>query len=118
MGGGLNIRFKHLDNGKVPCLELNLLDETQFKQDFTAASVVKNDWIEVVKEASTTFYIFIAELRMYLSRQQVKQLFDKLIENFSDSLFAFDSVLSLMLKSQHRIKYMSANFDCQYFRYL
>lgn len=49
---------------------------------------------------------------MYLSKQQVKQLFDKLIENFSGSLFVFDSVLSPMVKKQKRlIKHMSANFD-------
>ncbi len=56
---------------------------------------------------------------MYLSKQQVKRVFDKLIENFYDSLFAFDSVLWLMVKRQKRlIKHMSANFDWLYFRYL
>ncbi|MGB7378760.1 MAG: class I SAM-dependent methyltransferase [Rivularia sp. (in: cyanobacteria)] len=123
VGAGLNIRFKHLDNVKVP---RDLLDAIQLRQDFIVASVVQNDWIEAVKETSTTFYIlfyifmiFVAELWMYLSKQQVKQLFDKLIENFSDSSFVFDSVLSLMVKRQKRlIKYMSANFDYLYFRYL
>ncbi len=57
---------------------------------------------------------FIPEaLLMYFGKQQVKQLFDKLIENFSDSLFAFDSISALMLKSQQHddsIKY-TAYFD-------
>ena len=55
---------------------------------------------------------------MYLSKQQTKQLFDKLIENFSDSLFAFDFVLSLIVKRQKQlIKHMSANVDSLYFTY-
>lgn len=41
-------------------------------------------------------------LGMYLNRQQIKQLFDKLIENFCDSLFTFDSILSLMVNRQKR----------------
>jgi O-methyltransferase involved in polyketide biosynthesis len=109
-GADLSICFKPLD----------LVEALQLKQDFIAASMVKNDWIEPSKETNTTSYIFVVEdLRMYLRQQQVKQLFDKLIENFSDSLFAFDSLLSLMVKKQKRvIKHMSANFDYLYLRYL
>lgn len=59
--------------------------------------------------------MFVTEaVVMYLSEQQVKKIFDKLIENFFDSKFAFDSISSLMLKNQQRhdsIKHMSANFD-------
>jgi len=57
--------------------------------------------------------MFVAEgVLMYLSKQQFKQLFDKLTETFFDWEFAFDSISPLMLKIQKRpIKYMSANFD-------
>ncbi|NJM22250.1 MAG: hypothetical protein HC815_30655 [Richelia sp. RM1_1_1] len=51
---------------------------------------------------------------MYLSEQQVKHLFDKLIENFFDSRFAFDSISPLMVKNQRyhgSIKRVSAKFD-------
>lgn len=41
-------------------------------------------------------------LGMYLNRQQIEQFFDKLIENFYDSLLMFDSILSLMVNRQKR----------------
>ncbi|MGB3641492.1 MAG: hypothetical protein WBA39_28530 [Rivularia sp. (in: cyanobacteria)] len=65
------------------------------------------------KRLDLPFFIQLRQnLQMYLSKQQVKQLFDKLIENF------YDSVLSLMVKRQKRlIKQMSANFDRLYFTY-
>lgn len=49
---------------------------------------------------------------MYLSKQQVKQLFDKLIEIFFYLRFASDFISLLMVKNQQRpTKHMSANFD-------
>ncbi|MEO1377349.1 MAG: class I SAM-dependent methyltransferase [Cyanobacteria bacterium J06635_10] len=124
IGAGLNTRFERLDNGKLRWFDLDLPDVIHLRQKFFAetsrrqfisASVLDNDWIERVKETSTPPYMLVAEgVLMYLSEQQVKQLFDKLIENFYDSQFAFDSISPLMVKNQQyhdSIKHMSANFD-------
>lgn len=49
---------------------------------------------------------------MYLSEQQLKTLFVKLIEIFFDLRFASDFISLLMVKNQQRpTKHMSANFD-------
>ena len=45
--------------------------------------MVDNHSIEQVEERKTPRYIFVAEgLMMYLSRQRLKRLFDKLVKNF------------------------------------
>lgn len=98
------------------CLELSCLQSNRislprkFDRDsnhykFAAEEAVDNHWLNSFKQISSRRYIVVAEgLQMYLRKQQVKQLFDKLIENFSKSQFASDSKLSL-------IENMSANFD-------
>ena len=124
IGVGLNTRFERLDNGKARWFELDLPDVIQLRQEFfsqtsrrnfIAASVLSNDWNEQIKQTSTPPYMFVAEgVLMYFRKQQVRQLFDKLIKNFSDSYFGFDSISPLMVNNQQRhdsIKHMSANFD-------
>lgn len=105
---GLNARFERLDNVKMCCFELDLSDVIDLLlqfftekscRSFTSGSVIDNDWIKRIKETITPPYMFVAYgLLMYLSKQQVTQLFDKLTENFSDSQFAFGCISPLMLK--------------------
>jgi len=107
MYAGLNISFEYLGKAKVACFGLCLSNVIQLRQyffaesshQFIAASMVDNHLIESVKKTNSPHYIFVVQgLRMYLSRQQLKQLFDKLIENFFDSLFAFDYMSPLKVK--------------------
>ncbi|AFY58205.1 O-methyltransferase involved in polyketide biosynthesis [Rivularia sp. PCC 7116] len=119
---GLNSRCQRLDNRKVHGLELYLpgilrlqrrFSRKSKHRNFIAASVVDNDWLNSLPSTSSRLSMLVTEgLQMYLRKQQVKQLFDKLIENFSKSQFAFDSKSSMMLKIQlHLIEHMSAKFD-------
>ncbi|MEL6166396.1 MAG: class I SAM-dependent methyltransferase, partial [Cyanobacteria bacterium J06628_3] len=60
---------------------------------FINACFLNNDLIRRARAVINLPYSsFQKVIVMYLSKQQVTQLFDKLIENFSGSLFAFDSV--------------------------
>ncbi|MDY6897895.1 MAG: hypothetical protein SWZ49_07415 [Cyanobacteriota bacterium] len=111
---GLRLHWLDLNLSNVIQLIQRLLIKSTRCQLFIA-SVLDNDWIQRVQEIITPSYLsFCKGVAMYLSKQQVTQLFDKLIENFSDSLFAFDSLSWLMVKNQQcndSIKHMSANFD-------
>jgi O-methyltransferase involved in polyketide biosynthesis len=124
IGAGLNTRFERVDNGEVHWFDLDLPDaialrkkfftETERRQ-FISASVLNTDWIEDIKTAGTEPCFFVAEgVLMYLSEQQVKQLFANLLEHFPGSWFAFDSVSPLFVKNQKRhdaLKHTSARVD-------
>lgn len=124
IGAGLNTRFERVDNGEVRWFDLDLPDsmllrkqffeETQ-RRKFITASALETDWIASVKAVSAEPCLFVAEgVLMYFNEQQVKQLFANLLEHFSGSWFAFDSVSPLPVKNQKRhdfLKYTSAKFD-------
>ncbi|NEU74274.1 class I SAM-dependent methyltransferase [Hassallia byssoidea VB512170] len=123
IGAGLNTRFERVDNGAVRWFDLDLPDsmtlrkqffeETERRQ-FITASALDTDWIERVKAVNAPC-MFVAEgVLIYLSEEQVQQLFANLLEHFSGCWFAFDSMSPLMVKNQNRhdsINYTSAKFN-------
>ncbi|MEO1430092.1 MAG: hypothetical protein AAFV71_13715 [Cyanobacteria bacterium J06633_8] len=103
---GLNTRSQHLNNRKEPWFELDLPDIIRLERRFSRKSKhhkfisiagVKNDWLNSLTSTSTRLRMVVTEgLQMYFKKQQVKQLFDKLIENFLKSEYAFDSKSSMI----------------------
>ncbi len=124
IGAGLNTRFERVDNGQVRWFDLDLPDVMALRQrffteterrHFITASCLDTDWFERVKAAGTKTCMFLAEgVLMFLSEQQVQQLFANLLQAFPGSWFAFDSLSPLVVKNQKRhdaIKHTSAKFD-------
>lgn len=123
IGAGLNTRFERVDNGEVRWFDLDLPDsmtlrkqffeETERRQ-FIRASALDIDWIERVKAVNAPC-MFVAEgVLIYLSEEQVQQLFANLLEHFPGCWFAFDSMSPLMVTNQKRhdsINYTSAKFN-------
>ncbi|MEM6752953.1 MAG: hypothetical protein AAF630_08295 [Cyanobacteria bacterium P01_C01_bin.38] len=82
IGSYLNINFINLKiSFKTSFKRSHLLMVILLRQDLILRKLGRN-LIKPLKEISTTLNRFVTELQMYLSKQQVKQLFDKLIENF------------------------------------
>jgi len=122
MGAGLDTRFKRLDNGTVRWFDLDLPDTMALRQQFftpsdrhqfITASALDTDWHDLVREtASGQPCLFIAEgVLIYLSQEQVKQLFANLLKHFSGSQLAFDSMSPFLTKRQDPLKNMSARFN-------
>ncbi|HEY9633068.1 MAG TPA: class I SAM-dependent methyltransferase [Coleofasciculaceae cyanobacterium] len=124
IGAGLNTRFERVDNGEVRWFDLDLPDSMAVRQQFfeeterrhfISASALDTDWIERVKAAGAGQPMFVAEgVLMYLSEEQVKQLFANLLYHFPGSWLAFDSLSPFMVKNQKHhdsLKYTSAKFD-------
>ncbi|KOP27572.1 tetracenomycin C synthesis protein [Hapalosiphon sp. MRB220] len=124
IGAGLNTRFERVDNGKVRWFDLDLPDvmelRKQFFQEterrrFITTSCLDTNWFEYVKAFGMQPCIFVAEgVLMYLNEKQVKQLFTNLLQEFSGSWFAFDSMSPLIVKNQRyhdSLKYTLAKFD-------
>lgn len=124
IGTGLNTRFERVDNGKVHWFDLDLPDVIALRQQFfqesdrrqfISASALDLAWCDRVKVAGERPCMFVAEgVLMYLSEEQVKQLFANLLQHFPGSWFAFDSMSALWVKNQKRhdaMKNMSAKFD-------
>ncbi|VEP17544.1 Tetracenomycin C synthesis protein homolog [Hyella patelloides LEGE 07179] len=122
LGAGLDTRFERLDNGTVRWFDLDLPDTIALRQQFfteterrkfITASALDTDWCDLVKEvASGQPCLFITEgVLMYLAEEQVKQLFANLLQHFSGSQLAFDSMSPFLTKREAPLKNMSARFN-------
>lgn len=123
IGAGLNTRFERVDNGQVRWFDLDLPDSMALRQKFftqterrkfITASCLSTAWIKQVKAFVNQTCMFVAEgVLMYFNEQNVKQLFAKILQEFPNSWFAFDSMSPLMVKNQKlhdSIKHVSAKF--------
>ncbi len=124
IGAGLNTRFERVDNGEVRWFDLDLPDSMAVRQQFfeeterrhfISGSALDTDWIERVKADAEKPLMFLAEgVLMYLSQEQVKQLFANLSNYFPGSWLAFDSVSPFIVKNQKHhdsLRHTSAKFD-------
>lgn len=124
IGCGLNTRFERVDNGKVRWFDLDLPDSMAVRKRFfketdrrklIAASVLDSSWVDTVKAAGDAPIMFTAEgVLMYLTEEQVKQVFALLIKHFPGALFAFDSMSPFMVKNQKQhdaMKNFAAKFQ-------
>lgn len=124
IGCGLNTRFERVDHGKVRWFDLDLPDSMAMRKrlfketdrsKLIAASVLDSSWVDTVKAAGDAPIMFAAEgVLMYLTEEQVKQVFVLLIKHFPGALFAFDSISPFMVKNQKQhdaMKNFAAKFQ-------
>ena len=110
LGTGLNTRFDRVDNGRVHWIDLDLPDTIALRRRFfedtgrrrmLAASVLDEDWLDVVRESPGP-YFFIAEgVLVYL--KQAPTVLARLAEAFPGALLAFDTYTTRMNKQQHKM---------------
>ena len=95
-------RFFRVDNGLISWFGVDLptvqpiwhsLIGGSERQQFLADSVLNFNWIEEIPKKSSGKILFIAEgLLMYFSETEVKQLFQKIRNNFPQATIIFDSL--------------------------
>lgn len=110
LGTGLNTRFDRVDNGRVHWIDLDLPDTIALRRRFfedtgrrrmLAASVLDEDWLDVVRESPGP-YFFVAEgVLVYL--KQAPTVLARLAEAFPGALLAFDTYTTRMHKQQHKM---------------
>lgn len=101
IGAGLDTRFDRLDNGRVRWFDLDLPDAMEVRRrffhetprrKFLSGSVLEDEWIEAVLATDAPAYLFLAEaVLLYFGEEDVRRLFTTIADQFSGSLFAFDS---------------------------
>ena len=123
LGTGLCTRYFRVDNNLIDwfCIDLpevkpvwdNLIGESQ-RLHYLSYSVLDFNWIEKVKATAPDKILFIAEgLLMYFAEIQVKQLFNAIKNNFTQSEIVFDS-LGIFLAKKSRINSGNLNINASY----
>jgi methyltransferase (TIGR00027 family) len=113
LGCGLDSRFFRVDNGKVRWYDLDFPQVTDIKgalftqnerYSLIASSVTDDAWLEKIrKEDIGKPTLVIAEgLLMYLSEQEVQQLFKNIRDTFIKSMLIFDAYSSLTARHAMR----------------
>ncbi|MCP4021063.1 MAG: class I SAM-dependent methyltransferase, partial [Desulfobacteraceae bacterium] len=98
LGAGLDSRFLQMDNGQLQWFDIDLppvisLRKQCFKEternQFIAASVLEEDWLEAIPQKENT--LFIAEgLLVYFGRSEVKDLLTRISQKFPKSNMLLD----------------------------
>ena len=92
LGAGLCTRYDRINNSNIKWLEFDLPDvknawlefnEESENHKYYTDSIFEDKWIEIIKEQQSGPIMFIAEgLLMYFSKEQVKQIMNKIADNF------------------------------------
>jgi O-methyltransferase involved in polyketide biosynthesis len=103
LGAGLDYRFGRIDNGQFTFIDVEFPEVLEFKKQIIpkssrnvliGKSVLDYSWIGQVKQLSISLnepVFFIAEgLIPYLEKNEIKDLFTKMIQSFPQSEFFFD----------------------------
>ncbi|MFD0631759.1 class I SAM-dependent methyltransferase [Catenulispora yoronensis] len=110
LGTGLNTRFERVDNGRTHWIDLDLPDTIELRRRFfedtdrrrmVAASVLDEDWLDVV-HASPAPYFFVAEgVLVYLD--ETPTALARIAESFPGAQLVFDTYTKRMLDQQHKM---------------
>lgn len=102
IGGGLSSRPYRLGLQRAQWVILDLPAAIQVRRKvdqpnpnllFLSHSVTSDDWVKRLPETDNKSYLFIAEgMLMFLEKQEVMDLIDRLRENFAGSTFLFDAL--------------------------
>ncbi len=104
LGVGLDTRFDRFDNGKIKWFDLDLLEVIKLRRiffsenervKFIGRSVTEPTWAEEIPVSRKDKLLIIAEgLLMYLTQEQVSNVFKYIGECFPNADFYFDVVHS------------------------
>jgi len=111
MGCGLDTRFFRLDNGKINWIDVDLPDIIQLRETLfekkdrykmLATSVLDQNWLNEIRVEKGRRVMIIAEgTLMYFEEQEVKALFNQLIEKFPKAKFCFEVMGSKLQGKVH-----------------
>lgn len=123
VGAGLNSRYERTDNGGGRYFELDLPEAMEVRKQFfeegerrthVTGSVLDRDWIEQIKSTGGPYLIVIEGVLMYLSENEVRDLFEMIACELPGACVAFDSLSRRGIKDQHRyaaMRHFDAAFD-------
>lgn len=114
LGCGLDTSFERNDNGLLKWYELDLPDVINLRKlffsenqrrKFVSASVLGEEWIEKIECKKNVLFI-AAGLLYYLTEEEVKSLFKRIADNFSNAALICDvsSPTGVALSNQLVIK--------------
>jgi O-methyltransferase involved in polyketide biosynthesis len=110
IGTGLNTRFERVDNGQVHWIDLDLPDAIELRRRFftdsgrqrmLAASVLDEDWMEVVGQSPGPYFFVSEGVLVYLP--QSPQVLERLAARFPGELVALDTYTRRSMDQQHRM---------------
>lgn len=111
LGAGLETAFYRVDNGKLTWVDIDLPEVIELKRQllpppdrvhYIAASILDNGWVDKIKQLGDNFIFISAGVLMYFTESQLKNLFLRLGENFSDSILLFDFISKQGIKYANR----------------
>ena len=111
MGCGFDARFFRLDNGSMHWLDVDLPEVIDIKKrivdesdryQMLSASVLEEGWLEDIQVDANKGILLIAEgTLMYFKEEEVKTLFNRLIEKFPKATFLFEIMGSALSGKIH-----------------
>lgn len=111
LGAGLCTRFKRLDNGFINWIEIDLppvkkawlnFNEETARHQFWTDNIFESNWLNKISKIHQDNVLFIAEgLFMYLSRHQVKAIFEMISDNNKSSHLVFEVYSKFALMRPH-----------------
>jgi O-methyltransferase involved in polyketide biosynthesis len=111
MGCGFDARFFRLDNGSMHWLDVDLPEVISIKRrivdesdryQMISASVLEEGWLEDIHVNDNKGILLIAEgTLMYFKEEEVKTLFNRLIDKFPKATFLFETMGSALSGKIH-----------------
>ena len=123
MGCGLDARFFRLDSGSTKWIDVDLKEVIEIKKYFfkdsdryymLAASVLDKDWLDYIDFKDDQKTLLIAEgTLMYFKEEEVKTLFNRLIEKFPKATLLVEVMGSALSGRVHpSVKCLEENVIC------
>jgi O-methyltransferase involved in polyketide biosynthesis len=107
IGTGLDTRFFRVDNGQIQWYELDLPESTKVRKMFfsetdrykmISKSVFDYSWIKDIKERNRSILIISEGTFMYFEENEVKEIFENLIKNFSGAEMLLEILPKILVK--------------------